>query len=73
VSISTDTAPLLISVKAAAARSGLSIDEVYDYVKAGEIAFIQKAPGARIHILAADLDRWVTEAATARLAQEASA
>lgn len=57
------TDPLLISVKAAAARSGLSIDEVYDYVKAGEIKFIQKTPGAKIHILAADLDRWVTDAA----------
>jgi hypothetical protein len=61
----SDTAPLLISVKAAAARSGLSIDEVYDYVKAGQIKFIQKAPGAKIHILAADLDRWVVEAAKA--------
>lgn len=58
-------APLLISVKQAAARSGLSIDEVYDYVKAGEIAFIQKSPGAKIHVLAADLDRWVIEAADA--------
>lgn len=63
----SSTDPLLISVKTAAARSGLSIDEVYDYVKAGQIKFIQKAPGAKIHILAADLDRWVTEAAeTAR-------
>jgi len=63
----SSTDPLLISVKTAAARSGLSIDEVYDYVKAGEIAYIQKAPGAKIHILASDLDRWVTEAAeTAR-------
>ena len=67
------TAPLLISVKAAAARSGLSIDEVYDYVKAGEIAFIQKAPGAKIHVYAADLDRWVAESAQAAKVAKASA
>ncbi len=67
----SSTSPLLISVKTAAARSGLSIDEVYDYVKAGDIKYIQKAPGAKIHILAADLDRFITEAADAVVKESA--
>lgn len=65
MSRTTDTGPKLISVKTAAALSGLSIDEVYDYVKGGQIKYIQKAPGAKIHILAADLDRFILEAAGA--------
>lgn len=59
----SDTAPHFVSVKGAAARLGMSIDEVYDLVKTGELAHVQRAPGAKIHVLAADIDRWATEAA----------
>lgn len=61
----SDTAPHFVSVKGAAARLGMSIDEVYDLVKAGELAHVQRAPGAKIHVLNADIDRWATEAARA--------
>lgn len=61
----TDTAPLFASVKGAAARLGMSIDEVYDLVKSGELAHVQRAPGAKIYILLADVDRWAVEAAKA--------
>ena len=59
----SDTAPHFISVKAAAARLGMTTDEVYDLVKAGELAHFQRATGAKIHILSADIDRWALEAA----------
>lgn len=59
----SDTAPHFIDVKGAAARLGMSIDEVYDLVKTGEIAYLQRSAGAKIHILAADLDRWAIESA----------
>jgi excisionase family DNA binding protein len=68
VAASSDTAPHFTSVKGASQRLGMSIDEVYDLVKAGEIKHVQRAPGAKIHILTADIDRWVDEAATARKA-----
>jgi len=58
--------PTLVSVKVASQRLGMSIDDVYDLVKGGEVKFIQKAPGAKIHILSADLDRWVAENAIAK-------
>ena len=57
----TDTAPLLISVKAAAARLGMRIDEVYDLVQAGDIKCIQRVKGAKIHIPEAELVRFVAE------------
>lgn len=60
-----DTAPHFTSVKGAAARLGMSIDEVYDLVKSGELAHVQRTPGAKIHILTADVDRWALEAAGA--------
>jgi excisionase family DNA binding protein len=63
VTASSDTGPHFISVKGAAARLGMSIDEVYDLVKSGEIKHVQRAPGAKIYILATDIDRWATEAA----------
>ena len=59
----SDTAPHFTSVKGAAARLGMSIDEVYDLVKTGEIAHVQRTPGGKIYILNADVDRWATEAA----------
>jgi excisionase family DNA binding protein len=68
VTATSDTVPHFISVKGAAARLGMSIDEVYDLVKAGEIAHVQRTPGAKIHILAADVDRWAHAAALAKKA-----
>lgn len=62
----SDTTPHFVSVKGAAARLGMSIDEVYDLVKAGELAHVQRSAGAKIHILTADIDRWAAEAATAK-------
>jgi excisionase family DNA binding protein len=63
VTATSDTAPHFISVKGAAARLGMSIDDVYDLVKSGELAHVQRTPGAKIHILNSDLDRWAIEAA----------
>lgn len=63
MSDTVDTAPLFASVKGAAARLGMSIDEVYDLVKSGELAHVQRSPGAKIYILIADVDRWALEAA----------
>lgn len=62
----SDTAPHFISVKGAAARLGMSIDEVYDLVKDGELAHRQRAPGAKIYIQTADLDRFVAETVVKR-------
>lgn len=63
-----DNAPHFVSVKGAAARLGMSIDEVYDLVKTGELAHLQRSARAKIYILVSDLDRWATETATARKA-----
>lgn len=64
----SDTAPHFISVKGAAQRLGMSIDEVYDLVKSGEIAHVQRTKFAKIHILAADVDQWAINSATAKKA-----
>lgn len=64
----SDTAPHFVSVKGAAARLGMSIDEVYDLVKTGELAHVQRTAGAKIHVLTADIDRWATEAARLKAA-----
>jgi excisionase family DNA binding protein len=65
VAATSDSTPHFISVKGAAARLGMSIDEVYDLVKSGELAHVQRSAGAKIHILNADIDRWALEAAQA--------
>lgn len=53
--------PKLVSVKHAADHLGFITDDIYEMVKAGHLAHYQAKPGAKIHILAADLDRWVAE------------
>lgn len=62
----SDTSPHFISVKGAAQRLGMSIDDVYELVENGSLAFFQKARGAKIHILSTDVDKWAIEAASAK-------
>lgn len=62
----TTPAPAFTSIKAASTLLGLSIDEVHDIVKAGELKYVQRTKGAKIYILTADIDRWITENAVAK-------
>lgn len=62
----TTPAPAFTSVRSASQRLGLSIEEVYDIVKAGELKYVQRAKGFKINILAADIDRWIAENAIAK-------
>lgn len=61
----SDMEPHFISIKSAAARLGLSTDEVYELATSGELAHLPIEVGSKIHILAADVDRWALEASKA--------
>lgn len=64
----SDTDPPFISVREAARRLGMSIDVTYELVKQGQLAHVQHKPHGKIHILAADLPRYIEENAVRKTA-----
>lgn len=64
VSDGSSEGPIFVSVKVAAQRLGLKTWDVYDLVKRGELKTLPRTEREQIKILAADLNRWATEAVT---------
>ena len=53
-----------VSIATAAEVLDMSIEDVYDLCKGGELASVQSEPGAQIDVLTADIPRYLAEAAS---------
>lgn len=55
--------PIFVSVKVAAQRLGLTVYEVYELVKAGDLKHLPREgkKGETIRIYAADIPRWAAD------------